>query len=62
LVNRIYEFLKLKKVKSPILDFSIDPDLIGGAIVEHSGKIKDYSLRENFNRALAEIKAQGAPK
>jgi len=40
--------------KKLILDFEVDPEIIGGVIVEYGGKIFDFSLKRNLERILKE--------
>ncbi len=47
---------KIAKIfdKKLILDFEVDPEIIGGVIVEYEGKIFDFSLKRNLERILKE--------
>ncbi|ARN56135.1 ATP synthase F1 subunit delta [Sedimentisphaera salicampi] len=41
--------------KETRFEYQFDPDLIGGVVIEHNGKVVDNSVRNNLNKAVNKI-------
>ena len=50
LVSTVSDWLRETTGNSVFLDFKIEKDLIGGAVIETGERIKDYSVKEYFKK------------
>ncbi|MBP7859824.1 hypothetical protein KA001_02615 [Patescibacteria group bacterium] len=55
LVNKIYVYLQQDLTEKFILQFIEQPEILGGAIIEYSGKNYDKSLLKNVNSLYESI-------
>ena len=49
-------WFKKKNKQEVILDITINPKIVGGAIIEYQGQYRDFSLLEKVNKSVSQIK------
>ena len=48
-IEKVYSFIKKELSSEYVVEFSIDPAILGGAIFSINGRYKDYSLKKKLD-------------
>jgi len=55
---RIKKWFKEKNHQEVILDVTINPNVVGGAIIEYQGYFRDFSLAKEINKLISQRQLQ----
>lgn len=55
-LRRIKRRFEEENGRQVILDITINPGIVGGAIIEYEGRYRDFSLSEKMNLSVSQIK------